>query len=110
PVQMSDKRDPENPSGSSPLTSDGAETLEADGPPRAEGLLASRGIRLRSRSIRQYAARGVIVTSAFSIAVAAVTLVRGLLIGRFLSRTDYGIWGILTASLATLWWLREAGV
>lgn len=80
------------------------------GPPATERLLSRRGIAVRARSVRSHAARGVIINSGFTIALALLTLLRGLVIARFLTRADYGVWGILTATLATLWWFREIGV
>src|SRR5580704_10773041 len=77
---------------------------------RSRDLLSRRGIALRARSLRQHAAQGVIINSGFTVALALVSLARGLLIARYLTRFDYGIWGVLTATLLTLWWFKEVGV
>lgn len=92
--------------------SDGAQLAETESlePRGSRGLLARRGIVLRTRSIRQHAARGVIINSGFSVFVGLVGLLRGLVIARFLSRTDYGVWGVVMSALGTLWWFREVGV
>jgi O-antigen/teichoic acid export membrane protein len=73
-------------------------------------IVARRGIRLGRRTIRQHAARGTIVNAGFSIGLALITLLRGVVIARFLTRADYGIWGILVASVATLFSLKQVGV
>lgn len=66
-------------------------SISIDSPQKAEDLIACRGIRLRGRNLRQRAARGTIVNSAFSISLAAVAMVRGLLVAGFLTSADYGI-------------------
>jgi PST family polysaccharide transporter len=73
-------------------------------------VLARRGVALRGRSIRELAARGVIVNSAFSVGLAVLSFARGLLIAHFLTREDYGIWGIVMGSLGTLFLLKSVGV
>ena len=35
---------------------------------------------------------------------------KGFVLAGFVSRADYGIWGILGASLGTLLWLRQVGI
>src|SRR5205085_4014875 len=32
------------------------------------------------------------------------------ILARFLSRADYGLWGILAVSLSTLLWVKQAGI
>lgn len=73
-------------------------------------VVARRGIRLRGQTVRQHAARGTIVNAIFSIGLALITLLRGVVIARFLTRADYGVWGILVASVATIFSLKQIGV
>ncbi len=73
-------------------------------------IVARRGIRLGGQTVRQHAARGTIVNAGFSIGLALITLLRGVVIARFLTRADYGVWGILVASVATLFSLKQVGV
>jgi len=75
-----------------------------------KSLIARRGVRLRGRSIRQHAARGVIVNAMFSILLLVISLVRNLVIVRFLTRGDYGIWGIVMTSASTVLWLKQVGI
>src|ERR1700730_16812960 len=107
---MPDRPGPDSSPKTRLLSMADADPAEVAAPLETRRLLSRRGIVLRARSLRQHAARGVIINSGFSIGLALVTLVRGLVIARLLTRAEYGIWGILMASLATLWWLREIGV
>jgi O-antigen/teichoic acid export membrane protein len=40
----------------------------------------------------------------------ALGLLKGFILARFLSRADYGLWGILIVTLSTLLWLKQVGV
>ena len=61
-------------------------------------------------SLRVRAARGTIVNAAFLIVLSALTLVKGFILAGFLARDDYGLWGVLAVSLATLFWLKQVGI
>src|SRR3954471_6048228 len=61
-------------------------------------------------SLRQRAARGTIVNSAFLTGLSFLALVRGFVLAGFLSRSDYGVFGILAASLGTLVFLKQVGI
>lgn len=65
---------------------------------------------LSGGSLRTHAARGTIITSAFTVALGSLQLVRGLLLAALLTPEDYGVWGILLISLGTLTWLKQIGV
>ena len=65
---------------------------------------------LRGRSLRQHAARGTVVNTVFLVGVNALALARGFLVAGFLTRGEYGVWGVLTISLGTLLVLRQIGV
>src|SRR5918994_2981586 len=60
--------------------------------------------------IRERVARGVLVNSLFTIVLQSLGLVRGFLVAAFLSRTDYGVWGVLIVGLLTVGWLRQFGI
>jgi O-antigen/teichoic acid export membrane protein len=73
--------------------------------------------RLRSRfeldadtSLRQHAARGVVINSLFDIGLGALGLIRGLVLAALVSTSDYGVWGILAVAFGTLLWLKQAGI
>lgn len=61
-------------------------------------------------SLRARAARGVLIYGAFTVALGVLGLVKGFILAGFVSRADYGIWGVLVVSLSTLMWLKQAGV
>src|SRR3954451_3057733 len=67
-------------------------------------------IDLRGRSLRQHAARGTIINSAFQVGLAGVGFLRRIIIAAFLTRAEFGIWGLLVTTLMTLAWLKEIGV
>ena len=79
-------------------------------PPTTAEVAARRGFQLRGRSLREHVARGVIINAAFTIGLSTLGLVRGFVLAIFLTREDYGIWGILVVSLATLLWLKQVGI
>jgi O-antigen/teichoic acid export membrane protein len=61
-------------------------------------------------SLRVRAARGTIINTAFTVALGGLALLQGFILAGFISRSDYGIWGVIAASLSTLVWLKQAGV
>jgi PST family polysaccharide transporter len=60
--------------------------------------------------LRKLAARGVIVNSAFQIGFAGIALLRRVLVAAFLTQSEFGLWGILIATLITLSWLKQLGI
>ena len=71
---------------------------------------SARRFNLRGRSLRQHAARGVLINTAFNVGLSGLGLIKGLVIAAFLSREDYGLWGVLVISLGTLMWLKQVGI
>lgn len=69
-----------------------------------------RDIDAGGRSLRAHAARGTIVNTAFTVGLATLNLLRGLVVAAFLSPADYGVWGILVIGLGALTWLKQVGV
>ena len=61
-------------------------------------------------SLRRHAARGTLVNAAFLVGTNAINLLRGFLLAAFLTRADYGVWGILVVSLGTIAMLKQVGV
>lgn len=79
----------------------------------ADGLLATsaaRGVETGGRSLRVYAARGVLVNTAFDIGLSALALIRGFILAALLTRTAYGVWGVLVVSLGVLARLKLVGI
>ncbi len=79
---------------------------EVDEPP----ILRNRTIDTGGRTMRQHAARGVAINSAFQVGLAGLGLLRRLVVAAFLTQTEYGLWGILIATLITLSWLKQIGI
>jgi polysaccharide transporter, PST family len=67
-------------------------------------------LRMHGRGLRQHAARGTMINTAFLIGLSALGFVRGFILAHFLTRADYGVWGILAVSLGTLLWLKQIGI
>jgi O-antigen/teichoic acid export membrane protein len=84
--------------------------LGASPEPAVRQELAARGIDTKGRSLRQHAARGMMINTGFDIGLSILTLVRGFLLATFLAATDYGVWGLLAVSLGSLLWLKQVGV
>lgn len=61
-------------------------------------------------SLGTRAARGTLINTAFTVALGLLALLEGFILARFLSRGDYGVWGIIAASLSTLVWFKQAGI
>jgi O-antigen/teichoic acid export membrane protein len=63
-----------------------------------------------SGSLRARAARGTVVNAAFTVALGALTLIKGFVLAAFLTRADYGVWGVIAVSLSTLLFIKQAGI
>jgi O-antigen/teichoic acid export membrane protein len=61
-------------------------------------------------SLRERAARGALINSGFLAGLAALSLLKGFVLAGFLTRSDYGLWGLLVVSLGTLLWLKQVGI
>src|SRR5205814_933021 len=48
--------------------------------------------------------------AAFLIVVSSLALIKGFLVAGFLTRHDFGVWGLLVASLSSLGLLKQVGV
>ncbi len=81
------------------------DVLPAD-PASATPLAAEPG----GPSLRERAARGTLINTAFEIGLYTLTFARGLIIAAFLTRAEYGVWGILVVTLGTLAVLKQVGI
>jgi O-antigen/teichoic acid export membrane protein len=75
----------------------------------ASSVAVQRQIDLQGETLRGHAARGAIVNTAFTVGLATLSALRGLVVAAFLSPGDYGVWGIVTIALGTLTWLKQVG-
>jgi PST family polysaccharide transporter len=72
--------------------------------------VAERGIATDGRTLRQHSARGTLINGSFLVGLTSLSLLKGYVVAGFLTREDYGIWGILVIGLGTISWLKGAGV
>ena len=61
-------------------------------------------------NLRQRAARGTIINTAFQIGLAGVGLLQRVVVAAFLTREEFGLWGIIITTLVTLSWLKQVGI
>lgn len=90
-------------STSDPVAALGAGVEESEAPP-------ARALDTGGRSLRTHAARGVLVNGAFDIGLSGLGLIRGFALAAILSRSDYGVWGVLVVSLGVLASLKVVGI
>lgn len=94
---------------------------QAPGAPLDEGVVAppsapppEEDMRARrfqfSGSLRQRAARGTLINSAFLVGLSLFAFLRGFVLAGFLTRSDYGLFGVIGASLGTLVFLKQVGI
>ncbi len=77
---------------------------------QASPATETRQIDTKGRSLRMYAARGVLVNTGFDIGLSALGLLRGFVLAALLSRSAYGVWGVLVVSLGVLARLKLVGI
>ncbi len=61
-------------------------------------------------SLRRFTAHGVVVNASFDVGIGLIGLGRGLALAALLDRADFGLWGILLASLGVLAQLKVIGI
>src|SRR3954470_6084008 len=61
-------------------------------------------------NLRTRTARGTLINSAFQIGLAGLGLLKRVAVAAFLTREEFGIWGIMLAVLITLVWLKQVGI
>jgi O-antigen/teichoic acid export membrane protein len=64
---------------------------------------AGSGLRIRT-------ARGTIVNAVFFTGINTLALLRGFLVAAFLTKAEYGVWGVVLVVLYTLQFLRQVGI
>ena len=60
--------------------------------------------------LRHVAARGTIINASFQIGLAGLGTLRRLAVVGFLTREEFGVWGIILPILVTLSWVKQIGV
>jgi O-antigen/teichoic acid export membrane protein len=69
-----------------------------------------RLLALGGRNLRQHTARVTLINSAFQVAFAGLALLRRVVVAGYLTRTEFGVWGIVMTTVMTLSWLKQIGV
>jgi O-antigen/teichoic acid export membrane protein len=75
-----------------------------------ETAVAPSEERLSTENLRVRAARGTVVNSAFQIGLAVLNLLKRVAVAAFLTREEFGVWGIILTVLITLVWLKQIGI
>jgi polysaccharide transporter, PST family len=72
----------------------------------------SRAARLRADlgDVRRHVARGVVINAAFLTGLTVLGFLKGFVLAALIAPTEYGVWGILAATLGTLARLKQLGV
>ena len=65
---------------------------------------------LGGRGLRETAARGALINSAFQVGVVGLGLIRNVAIAAFLTASEFGLWGLIVTTLLTLAWLKQIGI
>ena len=61
-------------------------------------------------SLRQHTARGVIINAVFQIGLAALMLLRRMMVAVFLTPAELGVWGIVIITVMTLFFLKNSSI
>lgn len=61
-------------------------------------------------SLRTRAARGTLINTGFDIGIGVLGLLKGIILAGFISKAEYGVWGVIVVSLTTLVWFKQAGI
>jgi polysaccharide transporter, PST family len=69
-----------------------------------------RFVALDGRNLRQHAARGTLINSAFQVSFAGLSLLRRLVVAAYLTRAEFGVWSIVLTTVLTVGWLKQLGV
>lgn len=91
-----------------PAAAVGAELTEPNAP--ALGAAAPERLDLGGRGLRAHTARGTIVNATFLVALSALGVLKGFAVAAFLSREQFGVWGIVMVLLATVLAVKHLGV
>ena len=81
-------------------------------PPKSarDAAIAAGRLDPKVADLRVHTARGTLINSAFQVGLAGLGLLRRVAVAGFLTRDEFGIWGILMATLVTLAWLKQVGI
>jgi polysaccharide transporter, PST family len=87
----------------------GAESRLEAGDARPDVIDPSR-LDPHVKSLRRHTARGTLVNSGFQLGLTGLGTLQRLAVAAWLTRAEYGLWGILIGTLITLTTLKQVGV
>jgi O-antigen/teichoic acid export membrane protein len=90
------------------MTESATEPGSTPGVPDAEAIDDSR--LAPGKSLRQTAARGTLINSAFQIALSVLNVLQRVITAAFLTRAQYGLWGVIISILVNLGFLKNFGI
>src|SRR3954453_5686777 len=61
-------------------------------------------------SLRHHTARGTLINSAFQIGLYGLGTLERIAVAIWLTRSEYGMWGVLMAALLALTWIKNWGI
>jgi PST family polysaccharide transporter len=64
----------------------------------------------QGQGLRHLAARGTLINAAFQVGLTGLGTFKRIAVAGFLTREEFGIWGIILPILVTLVWIKEIGV
>ena len=67
---------------------------------------ASDDRRFGIADLRSHTARGMLINAAYQVGLVAVTALRGVIVAAFLTRSDYGVWGLIGLTVWTAMGLK----
>src|SRR5436309_12417328 len=88
----------------------GAETAYESDLPSGIGPGAGERLDPSIRELRPHTARGTLVNSGFQIGLSGLGALQRLIVASFLARAEFGFWGILLTTIATLGFLKDLGI
>jgi O-antigen/teichoic acid export membrane protein len=62
------------------------------------------------KSLRRHTASGALINSAFQIGLAGLGALQRVAVAAFLTREEFGLWGVVLTILVTLAWLKNIGI
>ena len=62
------------------------------------------------QGLRHLAARGTIINAGFQIGLSGLGTLKRIVVAAFLTRTEFGTWGVILPIIVTLMWVKDIGV
>src|SRR5258708_2574251 len=86
----------------------GEVTAPGLGAPPAAAPMPQPDSRLAGiRDVRRHVARGMLTNGVFQVGLLALTAARGFIVAAFITRSDYGLWGLVGLTLWTAMGLKS---